>query len=51
MNRTRPKTGLDMWGLLNWVASPASTTLLFTGLSKDAKGFETVKSQMDRMQL
>jgi hypothetical protein len=51
LNDTRPKTGLDMWGFLNWVASPASTTLLFAGLPKDAKGFEMVRSQMDRMQL
>jgi hypothetical protein len=52
MNRTRPITGLDMLGFLKWVASPASTALLFGGpLPKDAKGFEMVKGQMASMQL
>jgi hypothetical protein len=52
MNRTSPKTGLDMWGFLDWVSSPASTRTLFDGkLPKDRVGFEAAKAQMDAMQL
>jgi hypothetical protein len=44
-------TGLNMWGFLKWVASPASHTMLFAGLPKHAKGLEMVEDQMAHMQL
>lgn len=50
-NRTRPKTGLDMWSFLNWVASPAASKTLLSGLPTDDFGFESVKKQMALMQL
>lgn len=43
--------GLDMWGFFQWIASPASRITLFSGLSRNAEGFELVDQAMKSMQL
>ena len=43
--------GVDMWGFFQWIASPASRITLFSGLSRNAEGFELVDEAMKSMHL
>jgi hypothetical protein len=47
MGRTSPKTGLWMWGFMEWTTNPGALHTLFDkSLPKSSSGFERVKQRM-----